>query len=376
LKRTLVVSFAVAIVAGCGSSGTSTGGASEPTRLGTSTPQAQATGEAAPTSTTEPTPMSIAPGEAWIVYTAPFYERDRNVGNRLVRPDGSDDHWATPQVPLPKDGWQVHPDWSPDGSLLAFIADDAADGDKPPELWTRDLWITEPDGTDAERLLDCALPCVTLDWPAWSRDGTKLAFTAHDETGGGASFRLDVMDMTTRAVTTVAIASGPTAFAGPRWSPDGRRVVLEVQRYTDLGPRGSLSGTAIAILDLKDPTPTPTVITDWALWATYPDWHPTEDLIVFSTRPWSALEDGPSNLHTVRPDGSELTALTEFTNGQTRATQPTWTPEGTEIIFTAVEGTGFGEPTMAIVHRDGTALTSATSSGPMFGTHPRLRPQD
>ncbi|MBP7889954.1 MAG: PD40 domain-containing protein, partial [Ilumatobacteraceae bacterium] len=315
----------------------------------------------AETTTTELAPVALLPGEAWIVYEAPLYERDDGKGNRLVRPDGSDDHWATPQVPIPRGGWQLHPDWSPDGSLLAFSADDAADGDKPRELWTRDLWVSKPDGTGAERLLDCVLPCVTLDWPAWSPDGTRLAFMAHDEVGGSAAFRLDVMDMMTRAVTTVATASGPTGFAGPRWSPDGQRMVLEVGRYTDLGPEGSLSATAVAIVDLRDPTPTPTVITDGSLWATYPDWHPTEDLIVFSTRPWSALDDGPSNLYTVRPDGSALTALTDFTTGQTRATQPTWTPDGTEIIFTAVEGTGFGEPTMAIVNRDGTALRSATS---------------
>ena len=164
--------LAVAVVAGCGSSGSSTGEASEPTRLGASTDEAQATAAATPTSTTEPTPMAIAPGEAWIVYEAPLYERDHDLGNRLVRPDGTDDHWATPQVPIPRDGKQVHPDWNPDGSLLAFRADDAADGDKPPELWTQDLWVSTPDGTGAERLLDCVLPCVTLDWPAWSPTGT------------------------------------------------------------------------------------------------------------------------------------------------------------------------------------------------------------
>jgi Tol biopolymer transport system component len=116
------------------------------------------------------------------------------------------------------------------------------------------------------------------------------------------------------------------------------------------------------------------VITAWSLWANYPDWHPTEDLIVFSTRPWTGLDEGPSNLYTVRPDGSDVAQLTDFAAGQTRAVQPSWTPDGDRIIFTAVEGTGFGDPTMAIIDRDGTGLQPATSSGPMFGSHPRLRP--
>jgi Tol biopolymer transport system component len=117
-----------------------------------------------------------------------------------------------------------------------------------------------------------------------------------------------------------------------------------------------------------------TVITPWSLWAAYPDWHPTRDLVLFYSRPWTEFSTGPSNLYTARPDGSRLTQITHFTKGLTRTAQPTFTPDGSHIIFTAVEGTGFGGPTMAVVALDGSGLTSATALGPMFGTHPRLRP--
>jgi Tol biopolymer transport system component len=63
-----------------------------------------------------------------------------------------------------------------------------------------------------------------------------------------------------------------------------------------------------------------------------------------------------------------------FTKGEPRATQPTFTPDGSHIIFTAVEGDGFGNPTMEEIALDGSGLASAPSSGRMFGTHPRLRP--
>ena len=66
--------------------------------------------------------------------------------------------------------------------------------------------------------------------------------------------------------------------------------------------------------------------------------------------------------------------MTRFAAGATRATQPSWTPNGDRIIFAAVKGSGFGTPTMATIRPDGSGLTAATTSGPMFGTHPRLQP--
>ncbi len=313
-----------------------------------------------------PTPIAVLPGEPWIAYEGPI---PGGSGNRLVKPDGTGDHWATPQVKLPKDGWQVHPDWSPDGTRLAFAADDPAD--PPGTEFTRDLWVSDADGSNARRVFDCAAPCFVADDPAWSPDGRTLAFVTWGDSNMAA---MALLDLSTGTVTTVVADRNPSGFLWPRWSPDGRRIVLEHQTWT-AGADEHIVDSTIGVVDLDARTPAFTPLTTPEVWATYPDWHPTDDLIVFSTRPWRELDDGPSNLYTIKPDGSGLAALTTFGRDETRAVQPTWLPDGSGIIFTAVTPYGAADPTtMAVIDADGSGLRSATTSGPLFGTHPRLRP--
>ena len=94
-------------------------------------------------------------------------------------------------------------------------------------------------------------------------------------------------------------------------------------------------GSAIAVADISGPgLATLHFLTDRDMFASYPDWHPSDDRIVFSTYDLSEWQhtDEASNLFTVRMDGSELTELTHHGREETRATQPTWTPDGKRWI--------------------------------------------
>jgi hypothetical protein len=94
------------------------------------------------------------------------------VGNLLIRPDGTDEHWATPDAPITAnpaaqgggigDGWQMHPDWSPDGKQLTYAVDTW-----PETVFTRDLWVSDADGSNTRRVYGCAPPCRNAEWPAW-----------------------------------------------------------------------------------------------------------------------------------------------------------------------------------------------------------------
>ena len=80
---------------------------------------------------------------------------------------------------------------------------------------------------------------------------------------------------------------------------------------------------------------------------------------------------------TIRPDGTGLTQLTHFGENDSRATQPSWTPDGMQIVFTWIGfnpdrdlGT-WGDRHTAFVDPDGSNLSVLDGQ---FATHPRLRP--
>ncbi|MGC4107966.1 MAG: hypothetical protein QM753_16705 [Thermomicrobiales bacterium] len=259
----------------------------------------------------------------------------------LVQQDGGHDRLLTPAWNA---GPQLHPDWSPDGSQLAFTVDD--------EDGTRDLWIVSVDGSDPQRIVDCQATCVAIDDPAWSPDGSTIAYSQF-----GSSTRRD-----DGSLSIVTLATGEThvlftCMPGdwvytPRWSPDGSQIVFELDHFADPSVDSSdIVGSGIALVSLTAATPGATMLTDFDTFSQYPDWQPGGDLIVFAQATPSGL-DGPFDLYTIDPTGKTLTQVTTLGGTGFQAIQPTWSPDGLSIIFVHDEmwtsPTGAVSPGMAL----------------------------
>jgi hypothetical protein len=65
--------------------------------------------------------------------------------------------------------------------------------------------------------------------------------------------------------------------------------------------------------------------------------------------------------------------VTTFGDRDTRATQPRWVPDGSAVIFTRVDGDGFGKRRTAYIRADGSELGFLTPSW-ISATHAQLRP--
>ena len=283
--------------------------------------------------------------------------------------DGGDGIWVTDTgsgetrelfAELPGD--QRHPEWSPDGSMMAFIASD--DGHD-------DVWLSKADGTDAAPLAACEGSCLGFDFVAWTPDGGHLVAMAYtgpsSQSGPPGSSTLSLIDVSDGSVAEIIRSDPGTLFSTVHLSPDGASYCVTLG-MGDVG--AGVTASAIGIGDVSGGPVTP--ITEPSEFGAYCDWSPRGDRIVFTTYDLSEFPstDEPSNLFTVAPDGTGLSALTTYTDGVTRATQPHWSPDGSLLLYTKVTS---GSRVLAAIGPEGEEVPLDARLG-MPGTHPTQRP--
>ncbi len=305
---------------------------------------------------------SSSGAQPWLVY-------GRGPDLYLARPDGSGEKRLTEQ-PVQADAGMLHADWSPDGSMLAFevLADDAT------------VWTVGVDGSSPQRVLACtSLPCLQIAQPSWSPDGTQLLVVQYDINPDGTwgPSWLVVADLATGTRRKIARTPDDKAFYFPRWSHDGRKVVVEIDHFTD-NTQSTPTGTTIAVAKVRASyRQRLDVLTRPGRLANHPDWHPTKDLIVFSTNDpiLFPVSDRASHVFVMRPDGSRLRRLDDPSSDATlRLGQPTWSPDGRQVVLTAAYSE---EPGGEVVAKYPAFLSSRGGDPtvlPVRGADPRLQP--
>jgi TolB protein len=251
-----------------------------------------------------------------------------------VQPDGSGltqlTHVSDLQV-------AAEPAWSPDGTRIAFVVqrfqEDGGTG-------RSDVWVMDADGGNAHPITDGP----GSSWaPSWSPDGTRIAFM---RSAPGEAEQVWIMG---------ADGSDPRAFtrcgppecirdSSPAWSPDGETIA-----FVRESGAGAVVPVSIMLWPVNGVGESRSISLEGALWAMELDWSPDGLEIAFSR----SLEDGKGfGLAVADADGTgERTLLTDMAAAQS----PTWSPDGREIAFMAsVPETG--RVALFVMNADGTGV--------------------
>jgi TolB protein len=219
------------------------------------------------------------------------------------------------------------------GDIWAYVGG----GDGPSTIYRVDpgtgsksiLWADNTDsGATAEQINRQA---IGSDY-SFSPDGSQVAFSSYGYDAGGATYGTELFVMNADGTNIQQLTHDHAVDGFPAWSADGKFIVFASYRGSGYIP-GCL-GLSICLphLYLIDASGgTPTQLTDGPLGETAPSWSPDGSKLVFV----GVGADGSGKLEIMNADGSGRAQISSGSNALILS--PAWSPDGQRILFLKAE---------------------------------------
>lgn len=213
------------------------------------------------------------------------------------------------QILTPKNSFERDACWSPDGKQIAYV-DDKDCG----------IFVMNSDGSGRKKIFGDTSTIVDL---SWSPDGSKIVYSKRTK-GTNSWYSLFIYDLTLQKEKPVNVnlpESGYHALC-PTWSPDASKIAFVYFKHgiskiysTDLK-----SGDVKLIYTSNDES------------ITSLEWSPDGESIAFSVSKFlfSPRANVVGGIQIISADGQNIKQLT---SSEHLDVYPSWSPDGTKIVF-------------------------------------------
>lgn len=228
---------------------------------------------------------------------------------------------------------------------IVFESSRALDGsDAINSNLTSNIWVMNPDGTGATPLTQLTVAQADSLRPAWSPDGSKIAFDSLGALDGSNAANLSTniwvmnQDGSGRTpLTKLTHVSGITLGLPPAWSPDGRHIACQSPRAldgSDAASPNNIHNIWLMNADGTNQTPLSKLTTTSSV---NPVWSLDGSRIAFESSRVLDGADAPiatvTNIWVMNADGSGLAPVTKLMATNVASFGPVWSPGGSKIAF-------------------------------------------
>jgi CSLREA domain-containing protein len=229
-------------------------------------------------------------------------------------------------------GPDEQPAWSPDGSKIAFASKRADVNGTLLDIYTMD-----PNGQNVRRLTTARGDDTA---PAWSPDGTKIAFQSNRDGN------VELYVMNADGTNQTRLTNNPNQDIEATYSPDGQKIAFASNRN---------GGPNIWVMDANGSNQKQLTFTTQP--EGDPAWSPDGTKIAFSSKRSSTTTSGTAaDIFTMKPDG---TSIVRLTSAKADDLEPTWSRDNAMIAFTALRD---GNPEIYIMNANGSGQTRRTTN--------------